>query len=70
MTARTEPVPLDLRDRPAWLVGITRAAPGVIFEDEGTGERLRLLTDGRLESILPGGYPRPGATHATARQQP
>jgi hypothetical protein len=63
-------VPLDLRDRPAWLAGIVLARPGVIFEDEGTGERLRLLGDGRLEPVVAGGHPRPGASHATATTAP
>lgn len=63
-------VPLDLRDRPAWLAGIVLARPGVIFEYEGTGERLRLLADGRLEPVVAGGHPRPGAAHATARTTP
>lgn len=62
-----ETVPIDLRDRPAWMKGIVLGIPGIIFEDEGTGERLRLMPDGSLEPILPGGTPRPGCAHATAR---
>lgn len=59
-------VPIDLRDRPDWLRGIVLARPGLIFEDEATGERIRVLDDGRLETVRPGGYPRPGCAHATA----
>jgi hypothetical protein len=49
--------------------GIVLGIPGIIFEDEATGERLRLLPDGTLEPIIPGGYPRPGVSHATARER-
>ncbi len=59
---------VELRDRPPWLRGIVLALPGIIFEYEATGERLRLLADGTLEPVLPGGYPRPGCAHATARE--
>jgi hypothetical protein len=63
-----ETVPIDLRDRPAWLKGIVLAKPGVIFEDEATGERLRLLPTGQLEPVLAGGLPRPGCAHSTSRK--
>lgn len=63
-------VPLDPRDRPAWLAGVVLARPGIIFEDEASGDRVRLLADGRLERVVAGGYPRPGAAHATAGSRP
>lgn len=66
-TFLTATIPLDVRDRPAWLSSVARARPGTVFEDEATGERVRVLADGRLDSVVPGGYPRPGVAHATAR---
>lgn len=65
LSART--VPIALRDRPAWLSGIVLACPGTVFEDEATGERVRVLADGRLDSVVPGGYPRPPVAPAYAR---
>ncbi len=65
-------VPIDLRDRARfpWMAGMVLAVPGVIVEDEGSGTRVRVLPDGSLEEILPGGHPRPGTSHATARVLP
>jgi hypothetical protein len=63
-------VPIDLRDRPAWLRGIVLAAPGIIFEDEASGARLRVMPDGSLEEIVAGGHPRPGCAHSTATVKP
>ncbi len=60
-------VPLDLRDRPAWLKGVVLAMPGLVFVNEATGETLRLLEDGSLEPVLPGGRPGGICAHSTTR---
>lgn len=54
----------ELRDRPAWFAGIVLPRPGTIFDDEATGERARVLADGRL---VPVGYPRPRVTASASR---
>jgi hypothetical protein len=63
VTAHAFPKPrtvaLDLRDRPEWMLGIVLAVPGLVLEDEASGER-----------VQPGGHPRPGCAHATARRAP
>jgi hypothetical protein len=66
---RARPVAINLTDRPDWMRGIVLALPGLIVEDEGSGERIRVQDDGRLERLLPGGHPRPGAAHATATRR-
>jgi len=44
-------VPIDLRDRPAWMLGIVLARPGTIFENPESGERLQLAPDGSLKPV-------------------
>ena len=34
------------------------------------GQPLRIDEDGQVEPVLAGGWPRPGAAHATARRRP
>jgi hypothetical protein len=34
-----------------------------------SGEVLRVLEDGQVERVLPGGWPRPGYSHAAARRR-
>lgn len=46
--------------------GLCLLRPGAVIVDHDGGV-FRLSPDGRLEPILPGGHPRPGSAHATAR---
>lgn len=63
---RPKTVAIDLRDRPAWMLGIVLAQPGLVLEDEATGERIRVLEDGHLERLLAGGRPGGVCAHSTA----
>lgn len=73
--APRRPVAIDPRDRGRFpfLAGVVLALPGVILEDDGTGTRVRVLPDGSLEEVLPGGHVRPsgwnGEPAATARRR-
>jgi hypothetical protein len=75
MTARlpapfpTVAIKLSDRARFPFMRGIVLAMPGVIVEDEASGTRVRVLPDGSLAEILPGGQARPGCAHATARER-
>lgn len=70
MTARRV-VAVDTEARRAhpWLRGIVYALPGLVLLDETSGEAVRVLDDGTLEPVHPGGYPRPGAAHSTATRR-
>ncbi len=79
MTARDElprparTVEIDLRARRAypWMAGIVLSLPGLILEDEGSGIRVRVLADGSLEELVPGGMPRPSiASDPCATRRP
>ncbi len=55
-------VPIDPRAGRAFHVlrGIAYARPGAVFVG-ADGEVVRILVDGRVEPVLPGGHPRGGA---------
>jgi hypothetical protein len=64
-------VPIDPAARQSWdvLRAIAYALPGTVLVG-ADGQALRILDDGRVEPVLAGGHPRPGAAHATARPLP
>ena len=53
---RRRPVVVNLQDRARfpWMQGIVLAVPGIIFEHEASGIRVRILPDGSLEEITAG----------------
>lgn len=46
--------------------GVARLPAGAIVLGDA-GERYRVTPEGDVEELLPGGMPRPGCAHATAR---
>lgn len=69
MLKKPRTVIISLRDREAFpfMDGMCLGVPGTIVEDEASGIRVRILEDGSLEQLLPGGHPRAGvASDASA----
>lgn len=49
--------------------GLPESVPvGIVIQHDGLA--LRVARDGSVEPVLPGGWPRPGLSHATARVLP
>ncbi len=58
---RTVAIDLYARRGYPWLDAVTSAAPGLVLLDERSGCRVRVLEDGSVAEITPGGYPHAGA---------